>query len=296
MKIFLLNPEGVPPNPHLFEVWKPTWERLGCQFVSRIEDAEYCFVDLHTRLADYNQNDLNVLFQSKMPITTWDEFDKGGLSDLDWPDPLTKQQIELFNHLQFENVKNVHFCRLLDKTKTYDNVFPYEKAWMHCEPILTPEQLFDRNYDVCFIANSAPSREAIGRALREEKRLKCIVSLGAEKLPFGDFLNMHKNAKMFVSSAAGGYGDERVQNLFSVAAIIKQRTDQLVLHEFSDGINCLKIDSPPTKEDLDAIVEVVNDKDYLYEVYEEGYNFVKTFYSPEYIAKNIMQTIQKHLV
>jgi hypothetical protein len=272
MKIFLLSPNDVPPNPHLFPQWIETWESKGHQIVNRINEAEVIMIDLHSRLSDYDNNDIDFVLQCKTPLISFDEFDKGGMSLLDWPDPLTDQQAKIFDHIYNDNIKAVHFCRLLNKKNKYpSNVFPYEKGILYEEELLTAEQLFDRPLDVCFVANHAPSREKIANALLQDGRLKCHISIGATKIPFNDFVNQHKRAKLFISSAAGGFGDERKQALFSVSGIISQRTDQLLLHDFTHLENCLKIDSPPTKKDIDTIYETVNDKERLYEIYKNGY-------------------------
>jgi hypothetical protein len=146
-----------------------------------------------------------------------------------------------------------------------------------------------------YIANKAPSRENIARAILTDGRLKCNVSLGNPKIPFNEFVREHKKGKLFISSAAGGFTDERKQYLFSIAGIIQHQTDQLVLHELIHFKNCLKIDEYPTKEQLDTIVEICNHKELLYQIYKNGYDFMKTYYSKEYIATDILNKIKTEL-
>jgi hypothetical protein len=295
MKFYLLSPYSVPPNPHLFPQFIEEWQRQGVEIVDRIEDCDCVMFDFHSRLADYKQSDLQYVIDKKLPLATFCEWDRGNLSSDIWPDPLTDQQKDLFHWLQFTGQPQVHFCRLLDKTKTYpNNLYPYEKPILYEEHLLSPDELFNREYDIGFIANHAPSRLRIAEALGAGNRLKVRACIGEIKIPLERFLNDHKRCKLFVSSGAGGFTDERKQYLFSIAGIIQERTDQLLLHELP-LTGCIYIDSPPTIENLDRIYNIINDKECLYKIYENGYNFMKTYYSKEYIANDILNKIKKHL-
>jgi hypothetical protein len=296
MKVYFLNPQGVMPNPHLFPLWEPTWRSLGWEFQEDIRAADLILFDLHSRLGTYNQDDIDWIVNNPTNLVSFDEWDRGNMSTDIWPNPLTEQQKQVFNEIYKGSIRDIHFCRLLDKTKSRrHNIFPYEKPILYQEPMLSADDLFNREFDVVFIANSAPSREAIATALREDGRLSYYISLGAPKIEFTDFVNKHRNGKMFISSAAGGFTDERCQHLFSVAAIIRQRNDQVLLHDFTHFDNCVRIDSPPTKEQIDMILSVVNNKEELYEIYKAGYEFMTTHYSPQAIATNIYETVRKCL-
>lgn len=293
-KFYLLSPSGVPPNPHLFPIWVDSWKRKGIEIVDRIEDCRVVLFDLHTRISYYKQSDIDYICNLHSPVfvATFDEWDRGGMSSDIWPHPLTGQQKLVIGSTIN---RSVHFCRLLDKVQTYHlNIYPYEKSIFYEEPMLTANELFNRPYDVCFIANSAPSRERIAEALRSDSRLNCIIRLGEQKIPVNEFLDIHKKAKLFVSSSAGGYGNERPQLLFSVASMIQEETDQLLLHPFLNMENCVKVKNPLTPLDLDAIYEVVNDKERLYWIYKNNYEFMKQYYSKEYIANDILTKILHH--
>lgn len=296
MKFYLLNPQGCPPNPHLFPVWIPTWEEKGIEIVDRIEDCDVVLFDFHSRMFDYKQSDLDYIIDNRVRFVTFDEWDRGGMSLDIWPMPLTKQQEDFCYKFESTGQPRVHFCRLLDKTKSYPiNVYPYEKAIFHEEPLLSPQELFSRPLDICYIVNHSPSRQRIADAIREDGRLKCNFRIGMQKIPFNDFLNEHRRAKLFISSGAGGYTDERKQLLFSIAGLIQEETDQLLLHPFTNEENCIKISSNPTQEELDLIFAIVNDKERLYRIYKSGYDFMKTYYSKEYIASYILEKIKEHL-
>jgi hypothetical protein len=295
IRFYLISPQ-VPPNPHLFPLWVNEWKKNGITINQEIYYADVLLVDLHTRIADYDAKEMEWLLNSRVPIITFDEYDKGGLSDHVWPYPLTSQQETIFSHIRKHNIKSTHFCRLLDKTKTYpDNLYPYEKPYFHDEGLLTADQLFDRPFDIVWIANTAPQRDNLKRILKSVWTLKCNIILGQEKIPLHDWINAHKEGKMFVSWSAGGYGDEKIQHLFSVAAIIKENNDQLFLHDFTHLENCLRPNPAPTVEDVETIVEIANDKERLYEIYKNGYEFVKKYYSAEYIALDILEKIKLHL-
>ncbi len=295
MKFYLLSPYGVPMNQVLFPTFIKTFQEEGHDFVSRIEDCEICMVDLHTRIADYDQRDVNWLCSSSVMVITFDEWDRGGMSDVIWPFPLTNQQEQIFDHCRLDGIKHAHFCRLLNKNDILDSrMYPYEKAIHYEEPITTADDIFNREYDVTYIANSAPSREKIKEVFEADGRIKCNIVLGAKKLPFNEWVDANRKSKFFIAASGGGYSCEKKQNLFSISAILQERTDQLLIHPFVHGENCLKFDQPPTKEDLDAIVEIVNDKERLHELYMNGYNFMKQYYSKESIASDILIKIIKH--
>lgn len=296
-KFYIISPDNVPLNQCLFPAFKSTFEKRGHSFVGSVAECDVVLFDLHSRIGDYADNDIYDLINSDKFVVTFDEWDRGNMSPDQWPHPLTAQQYAVFSHISENNISVVNFCRLLDKTKEYPPyTYPYEKSIAYEEPILTADELFNRPYDVCFIANSAPSRQAIADAFIADGRMKCIISLGANKLPFDDFVREHKRAKCFVSSAAGGFTDERMQCLFSVAAPIKQINEQLLLHPYVAGENCLGISTPPTKEELDVIYETVNDKQKLYNIYSRSHFHMKSYYTPEYIAGDIVSKIEKHLL
>lgn len=295
MKFFLLSPQ-CPPNPHLFPMFVDVWKSNGIEITDRIEDCDVVLMDLHSRLFDYKQEDLDYIIEHKTFFATFDEWDRGGMSKDVWPMPLTRQQNELSERLFTNKINTVHFCRLLNKNSArYENVFPYEKPILYEEPLLSPEEIFERPYDIVWIANTAPQREMFKEILEKDGRLKTKIILGAEKISLQGWINAHKWGKMFVSWSGGGYSDEKIQHLFSIAAIIKEANNQLFLHDFTHLENCIRPNPNPTKEDIDTIVEIVNDKERLYEIYKSGYNFVKQFYSKEHIATNILETIKKQL-
>jgi hypothetical protein len=291
-----MTPVFVPPNPHLFPTLSPHFEAAGHTTTNDINRASIVFLDMHTRVSPYDEKDLNYLLNGDLQIVSWEEFDKGGLSTLDWPHPLTGQQKKIFDHIERHKIKSVHFCRLLNKKNKYPfNVFPYEKSIQYQEPMVSKDELFNRQYDVVFIANTAPQRELLKKELERDGRFRCNIILGDEKIPFQDWVNKHKEGRFFVKWSAGGYGCEKAQCLFSVAAMIKEDNDQLLLHDWSHLNNCIKLSSIPTSNQLNTLYDVVSNKDKLYELYTSNYRFMKSFYTSEYIALDILEKIKSHL-
>ncbi len=47
MKFYLLSPEGVPPNPHLFPMLAESWKKEGIEIVDRIQDSDIVLMDLY---------------------------------------------------------------------------------------------------------------------------------------------------------------------------------------------------------------------------------------------------------
>lgn len=294
MKFYILSPEGVPINPHLFPMMKPHFIDKGHSFVNRIEECDVVLIDLHVRQFDYNSSDIFWLLGKRIPVITFDEWDRGGMSKDDWPYPLTEQQKNIFFNIWASEIKSIHFCRLLDKNKDF-KVFPYEKAIMYEEPMIGIDELFNRQYDICFIANESPSRRSIANAIEKDGRFKSIIRLAEPKIPFSNWVDAHRQAKFFGSASAGGYSNERPQNLFSISCHLQEETDQLLLHPFVHEETCLKISTNPTKEELDILYEYCNDKDGLYNLYSNNYNFMKKYYSAEYISIFMMSTIVKYI-
>lgn len=291
----IISPAGVPQNPVLFPMMKPTFLAEAHNFVDNVEFADVILFDLHTRIADYDEKEIDAIVGSGKPVVTFDEWDRGGMSLDFWPDPLTKQMEQILQKCFSGGVKSVHFCRLLDKKKKYlPNLYPYEKPILHEEPIVSADDLFNRTFDIVWIANTAPQRERLAKALRVDSRLKCNIILGAKKIPFQDWVNEHKKGKFFISCSAGGYSNECVQALFSVSAQLKEINDQLLLHPFTNGVNSVMISDEPTKEQLDYLVHVVNNKDELYKIYLNNVQHMRNFYTKEYIAKDILGKIIKH--
>lgn len=294
MRFYTLSPSDVPENQILFPMLRPVFIEKGHSFVNNIEESDCVLFDLHARQFDYKQSDINWVISSGIFVATFDEWDRGGMSSDKWPYPLTDQQESVFHNIVINFRNSIHFCRLLDKRFPYSReVYPYEKPISYEEPLLTPEELFNRTYDICFIANHSPSRERIAKAIERDGRLKSIIRIGEPKVEFNNFVNVHRTAKLFISSGAGGYTDERKQCLFSIAGLIQEDHDQLLLHPFAHLENCIKISNPPTQSELDIIFEYCNNKDLLYSIYKSNYDFMKTFYSESYISNFILDKIEK---
>lgn len=294
MRFYTLSP-NVPENPVLFPTMRPTFIKEGHEFVTRIEDCDVVLFDFHTRIADYNQSDIDFIIQNKPSIATFDEWDRGGMSLEFWPNPLTKQMGDILELSFSYRVKSTHFCRLLDKTKKYyTNVYPYEKPIHYEEQPVSADDLFNRPFDIVFIANDAPQRQHIKKILELNAKLKCKIILGAEKIPFDQWVAEHKKGKLFIKWSAGGYGCEKMHNLFSIAAMIKEDNDQLLAHPFTNSVNCVSLSSNPTRQELEYLRLVVGNKEELYKIYMGCYEHMKKYYTAEAIAKDILEKIIKH--
>lgn len=294
---YILSPSDVPWNQVLFPTMIPTFRHNGIVPVSRIEECDIVLMDLHSRISSYIPTDIEYICNNKPFVATFDEWDRGNMSTDLWPEPLTKQQDRVFNLIFNGEIKSVHFCRLLDKTKKQlvQNIYPYEKPILYEEPILTTDELSNRPFDVCMICNTSPNREDIAKAIRNDGRFHYITSIGEKKIPFDKWVGMHRKASFFISSSAGGFSNERIQNLFSIAAICQEKTNQLILNPLTHLENCIEISPSPTKHELDTLFEVIESKDRLYSIYKNGYEFIKKYYNADYIAQNIARKIKKHL-
>lgn len=294
MKFYTLSP-NVPENPVLFPMMRPTIIEQGHSFVGNVGDCDVVLWDMHTRISDYDQSVLDKIVSLKLPVISFDEYDRGGLSTEGWPQPLTPQMESFWVHMTMLKMGKAHFCRLMDKTLSFPkNVYPFEKPILFEQGLVSPDDLFNRPYDIVFIANSAPQREHLKRILELNAKLKCKIVLGGVKMPFHEWVDEHRNGKLFISWSAGGYSDERMQALFSVAGIIRENNDQLLPHDLRHLHTAVRLSSIPTKEDLGTLVQIVNNKGRLYDIYKNGYEFMKAHYSKEAIAKYFLDKIIKH--
>lgn len=291
MRLYLLSPQGVPMNPHLFPVFKKTWEENGCEIADSVADCDVVLWDLHTREADYNPTDIGRLCIREIPVATFDEWDRGGMSDDVWPAPLTNQQLILWREIKS---RSVHFCRKINKTyQDAPNLYPLEKTIMNEFPFTTSQELISRPYDIFFYGNTSPQRESVCNEL--SKHFKCDFRIGQEKIPHDQWLNRARQSKLYLTADGGGFSDERPYQLFSIAPMLKQRNNHLQSHPFIDETDCIEIGEIPTEDDIIKIKRYLNYPDELYRLYLSQIVKMKQYYSAEYTANYILNIIKKQL-
>lgn len=290
-----ISPQGLN-TPDLFPSFVGTFKRDGHLFVGDIKEANIVLFDLHTRIGVYEDSIIQKAHLSQKPIVTFSEYDYGGMAKDVWPDPLTSQQKVLFDGLDETN--SVHFVRKMIDGENYpSNVFPYEKCIMHDSPLVSKEDLFSRPYDLCFIGNTSPQRKSFIEGLQSSGRFKMIVHWTNEegKMPHDEWLWFHSQAKMFIESDGGGFGSERPHQLLTIAPMLKQKNNQLVVHPFIDRVDCLEANETPNPNDVDKILHYLNNQDDLFRLYLAGAENLRTNYTEEGRAKYFLEVIKNNL-
>lgn len=282
--VFYISPIG-KESPDLFQTFTPTLISEGHAVVDRVEDADIAFVDLFSNLGRADSSIMFRLMTQNVPLIFFDEVDFGGMSKEIWGR-------KTWDSLA-ESKKIVYFMRKMSKDIEYPKyVFPYEKTMMLDFPLTSPEDLNSRPYEIFFYGNTSPQRENVCREL--SKHFKCDFNLGQPKIEHNEWLNRAMKSKLFLTADGGGFSDERAYQLITISPMLRQKNNHLQSHPFSDCINCLEVSEQPTQEEIEGIKAVLNDPEYLFEIYEEGINHMKEYYSEEARANYILSIIKEN--
>lgn len=293
MRIKFISPIG-HTTPMLFETFVPTFESKGHSIVDDVDDADIVFIDLHSRLFDYDEKELwGAKTKQRIFVDMWDY---GGCEDGTHIFPyIEHEQLKSYLFYTFTN-EDIWFVRKLDKTKTIPpKTYPIELCLYpdHDFEPTTAEELFNRPNDICFIGNTSPTRENVCYEL--SKHFKCDFVLGQPRIDHESWLNRARQAKMFLTADGGGFSDERPYQLITIAAMVKQRNNQLVLNDFVDGIDCIKVNEQLDVCEYISLKMALEDATLLHKIYLNGIEHMKKYYTFEYRANMILETIQKHL-
>jgi len=296
MKVCFISPKNVS-SPMLFDTF-------GLQEHS-IEDADTVFFDLHSGLFDYDWSLVERVVERKLPVVVFDQFDYftgcGYVNTyyeriIEQADRHWAKALKLF---QDNGLVKVYFMRKMSKTIKYPSCFyPYELIQYpdHDFPMVSQDELFSRPYDFCFIGNTATPRENICEGL--EKHFKCDFVLAQPRLEHNEWLNRHRQAKFFIEcggggESGGGFNSERSYQLITISPMLKVIDEQLLLHDWTNGINCLKASEIPTEWEINFIRKTLENKDRVYKIYNAGVNYMKENYSEKSRAEYILSILKQ---
>jgi hypothetical protein len=103
----------------------------------------------------------------------------------------------------------------------------------------------------------SPTRETLIKGLMNDGRLKidfqdrdCTKRFST----YEQFLNEHRKSKLYLSCEGAGLTNERPMQLYSIAAMLKNRNDLRSVNPYTDLVNCIEINNEPTKKDIDKIL------------------------------------------
>lgn len=291
MNIIYISPKG-GETPDLFNTFSKVFSANGHISTTNPNYADVCFFDFHSRIFPYDIETLGIVIKRNLPIVTFDAWDYGAMAKYEYPGELPQQIKDFLNSPN----KKIHFVRKMDKTKEYDkNVYPYELI-MYSDHIFEPvtqNQLFDRAIDVCFIGNTSPERENIIEGLKKNNINGYYRFTIEKKFEHDNWLHHHKQCKMFIEASGGGFGSERPYQLMYIAPMLKVKNNQLILHNFRDGLECIEISEEPTIQEIKTLNDVLSDKYLLYEIYCNGIARVKKYFCADYRANYILVTLKK---
>lgn len=273
-------------NPRLFPTFKNYFESQGHTQTINPNEATHCFIEIQSGEVKYDEADLAIIKEMGIPIVCFDSREWGSLKNEAWYPPEVVQA-------------DIYFIRNMSKEEQYPtNAYPIDWPYFsECYfPMTTKEELNSRPYDCCLISVDSPARRNVVDAILKDGRLKLHYKFldHTQRLSYQEWVNEHKKAKLYISCEGGGVTNERPNQLFSVAPQLQVRNNHLPANPFTDGINCVDIGEHPTSEDIEKVVDILEDKEWIWDIYESGVRFTKENLSGESVAKYVLETI-KHL-
>ncbi len=269
-------------NPNLFPYFYNTFSANGHTWVTDPNEATHCFMELQIEGNQY-PNEIQTVIEREIPIICFDSREYGEGRPEEWK-PYFRPHIS--------------FIRNMRKSFTYpENCYPFDWAvFRNSEhPLATKDELFSRPYDLAFIGTlSSTIREKICKTIIDDGRLKMLYQdrdCTKRYSDYNQFLNEHRKAKLYLSCEGSGFTNERPMQLYTIAAMLKNRNDLRSANPYTDLVNCIEINNEPTREDIDKILSVVNDKDWLYDIYMAGVNHARTYLSHEYSSNYVLNTL-----
>jgi hypothetical protein len=268
-------------NVNLFPYFYETFAAKGHTWVTDPNEATHCFLELQIEENRYPK-EIHTIIERDIPIICFDNREYG--------EGRPEQWTEWFG-------ADIYFIRNMRKSFTYpENCYPFDWAvFKNSEhPLATKEELFSRPYDCSFIGTLSKTREKFTTALLRDGRLKFDFQDRDHTKRFStyeQYLNEHRKAKLYISCDGAGLTNERPMQLYTVAAMLKNKSDLRSANSYIDLVNCIEVNEEPTKEDIDKILMVVNDKDWLYDIYMGGVTHAKNYLSHEYVSNYVLNTI-----
>lgn len=307
MNIFLINPI-LKETPDLFSTFKPMFEANGHSFTDKIEEATVVFMDLYSFQANYYTRELDIVFEKKMDVVMFDGSDYGGCKDgtdtwFGFNEPKNYDDIPQAQNLYWKILgrnKVVYFMRKMDKTLTFPRyVYSFELLmYDNCifEPV-SKEDLFNRPYDIFFAGNESPARKSVYEGLKDTGlKLDWTWTNEEGKMEYFDWLGRAKQSKLFLSSDGGGFSCERIYQLSYLATILKQKNNQFVLRDFTQGFNCLKVSETPLEKEIEFLKMILENKERLHSIYLNGIKNIERFYTSSFRSSYILQVLFQNYI
>lgn len=304
MNFYFISPIG-RKSDYLYDTFVDTFIEKGHQVVDSVDKADCVFYDLWCGWGEYNPIEIAQVLNKKLPVVVFDFFD--------FDEKVRWQGFYNF----FENVKHewwalnlllffdaglvkAYFMRKMLTTETYPSyVYPIECIQYpdHDFPLTTMEELSSRPYDACFIGAESPRRKAFIESLQKDGRLKLDIQFTTERIPHEEWLNRHRRAKFFISADGGGLSDERAYQLMPLSTMLRQKNNQKLANPWTSLFDCVQVgeeDGVINSDDIEMIVNLCKDQDYLYQIYLQGNHTLKKYFNPTYRANYILNILKEN--
>jgi len=175
-----------------------------------------------------------------------------------------------------------------------------------CAPVFSEEtydQYNARPYDVMFVGNSCPQREAACKAF-QDSGLNVWFELYRQGPSFNrrlysqpDWFNLHAKSRCFLETGAGAQGSARPFELGTLSLMVRQQDSVSWPYDWDKNSSFIEIGEalkPLTKDQVQSIIPILNDREGCYQRYLNGRRDALQF-TPEKTAEYILQNIQSRL-
>lgn len=287
MKIIYISPNGCQ-TPLLFSTFKERFAANGISETDNIHDADIAFIDLFSNVEPIDADLFNKCLERRIPLVFFDATDYGAMSK------------EVFHSGLFDSLSKttniVYFMRKMDKTISYPAyVHPLELIQYptHNFKLVGKYELFNRHNDICFIGNTSPTRANLLAGLMKYKTFHIDCQFTTQRISHEDWLNRHRNAKIYIEACGGGFGSERPFQLSTISVQLRNKSNLLRQNDFTDMVDCIEVNETPTEKDAEKILSVLNDMDKLYELYINGANRMRDYFNAEVRANYIINILKQ---
>jgi hypothetical protein len=308
-KFYTISPTGYS-TPLLFETFDRTFRANGYSFTRDINEANIVLFDFHSGLFDYDWGIIGEVVKRRLPVVCFDQFDywthNGQANEPvdSWINlPSEKHWARAAKLFLQEDLLVKWFVRKMFPLMAGDSLYsPYEVIQYpdHVFKEPTSEELSSGLFDICFIGNKATPRDNVCAELA--KHFKCDFILGERRLEHNDWLNRHRQSKLFLECGGGGiglgggWGSERLFQLMFIAPCLLVKTEQIRETPFIDMEDCIEIANGVGElqpGDIDKIKYALNYPSVLYSIYKKGMEKMRTNYSAEYRANMILSVLKE---
>lgn len=263
-------------------------------------------------ISPYDRRVLEHVLEHRTPVVWFDAFDRcPSNAPWDWGATLNKEcEISHYTNqtdwhrfariLIADDHPMLLFMRKMQINREYPSwVLPLEYPLFVNRPLASKDDFLKRPWDVCGIANlSYPRAHAfIGLLRARDIKADCEVRPHYRRITQEAFIARHQEARFFVEADAS-LGSERPMVLSTVAAMLRIKSEHRIPFPRIDLVHQVEIgdhDGWIRPEDIAKLRTVLDDGDRAYSIYVQGAEFMREHYSPEAVARYVVEHIEKFI-